>query len=215
MSLPAVPSPGSEIPASWGRDVVSCLESLQIRRGVGYRIADCGRQGIGIEPNGPKGSANFQEPRLAPPKMLTVGCKREFIYVRNGKLQWAYLTLPLEVHDDDWDLIWQDESRTYIDCTGGWMDDPEAEVEPRFLFMETKQSGAPHAYLRFSDTADMPTDDPIAKIIRWPIAQITGAWATYPPLVKDAEPEQVFQPSIVEILADGLIKIPAAYGPPQ
>jgi hypothetical protein len=181
---------------------------MNLRAGPGLRISGPSDQGMTAEVVERRRPGRFGEPRTTPPKMFTIGCSRSVVYIRNGILQWSFLTIQAGVHDDDFGQIYQDESRTYVDVSAGWNVE-----ESRWAFVELDQNTRV-ASVRLTGSSAAPVDDPVARIVRWPLAEIGGELVSYPPATPEAEPEEIFQPFIKAVAHDGMIKIPSSFGAP-
>jgi hypothetical protein len=178
-----------------------------MRGGPGVRISSTEQNAMasGIER---QGAQRFPEPVTRPPKMFTAGCRRSFVIIRNGIVQWSNITLSAGIRTEDAAFISQDTSRVTIDTAAGW-----TEEENRHVFVETNLNTR-LAKVRISESAAMPLDDPNALIVRWPLVELSGAFVDYPPATPEGEPQSIWTPRIVAVLHDGMIKIPGAFGPP-
>lgn len=130
--------------------------------------------------------------------LLAIACVGSVIYVRKGTVSWGHVVMPVTVDGDDFGPIWDDDNYIYVDAG----ETPWAGVRHAYVHVGLKTQVA---YLKLSASADLPTDDPVASIVRWPLASI--AWT-------GAAEDTNRVTSVVETWHVGHIKIPCVYGPP-
>lgn len=185
MRMPTPLIAGEPVRESWSHQLVDHMRSYALKGGVRARVARrSGGTTISVpSPPLPRVSlartlfgnlADYSDSEVLFKGGIqhACACIGSNIYVRRGRVTWSNLPIVESVHNDDHDTAFEDANYFYIVC------EPWTINEPRFVYAHINVGGSPAAHIRLSESADEPVDDPLAELIRWPLATVTFLSAT-------------------------------------
>lgn len=200
------PSPliaGEPVREGWSHELIDHMRSNALKGGI-RGVVRRGAGGTTITPAAPVKSrpsfasvsfgTYFDAGSLALFKggvQFALACIDSVIYIRKGNVSWAHV--PVLAY-----LVTDDDNYYYIDAGAT----PWEGV--RYSFVEINLN-ARTATPKLTDNSDVPMDDPLSLIVRWPLSSV--AWTG-----TAEDTERVL--CVVETWHVGHIKIPCIFGPP-